>query len=429
VWDDNSLSGAVYGEPLVYDGTVYVATEDDTIYAIAATTGAVRWKLQVGTAVSISVVDSAPTLSGGCGDIDPLGITGTPVIDPATGELFVAEETETAGAGDWQHIRHLLVAVSLRTHRELWQRDVDPPRPNTAGTYYIPAEQQRPALTLAGGRLYVPFGGLDGDCGQYHGYVEELAESGSGPLGTYQVPTQREGAVWETNGLLVAADGDLYFATGNGSSNDVADFDEGNSVVEVSASLRRLGVWAPSNWVQLNDADWDLGSGGPIQVPGTSLLFVAGKPATNGSFGYLMTEGRLGGIGHGAYTGAVCRSGGVFGADASDTVGSGSHERIFVYAPCGSGTEGLEVTTSPPSFHQVWSPSTGAPNGPPIVAGGMVWALAWNSNELYGMSPTTGRVAVERVTAQLEHFATPGVGDGMLLVPTSGGVEAFATIG
>ena len=66
-WNDDSLDGAVFGEPLVYGSSVYVATENDTLYAVAATTGHVLWKLHVGTAVSLSVVDSAPTLSSGTG--------------------------------------------------------------------------------------------------------------------------------------------------------------------------------------------------------------------------------------------------------------------------------------------------------------------------------------------------------------------------
>src|SRR5208282_4017213 len=112
---------------------------------------------------------------------------------------------------------------------------------------------------LANGRLYVPFGGLSGDCGQYHGYVVDVPVSGAGPLVSYQVPTDREGAIWETNGALVSSTGDLYVATGNGSSNSMKHFDEGNAVVELSPALKRLGYWAPSNWVQLNDNDWDLG--------------------------------------------------------------------------------------------------------------------------------------------------------------------------
>jgi outer membrane protein assembly factor BamB len=422
-WDDN-LDGAVYGQPLVYGGEVYVGTENDSIYAISATTGNVAWRVHVGSAVSTSVVDSTPTLGNGCGDINPLGITGTPVIDPTSGVVYAAEETYVGGQ-NWQDVQHWLVAVSLATHKELWHRRVDPPHANDAGAYYVAAEQQRPALTLVDGRVYIEYGGLDGDCGQYHGYVVAVASSGAGPLLSYQVPTQREGAIWGTGGAFVSATGDLYVATGNGSSSSLAHFDEGNAVVELSPTLSRVGYWAPSNWVELNDQDWDLGSAGPVAVPGTSLLFVAGKPAANGSFGYLMKDSPLGGIGKGAFTGAVCPGGGAFGADAAAVLGSGAARRTYVYAPCGSGTEALVVNAAAMTFQRAWSPSTGSPNGPPVVAGGLVWALDWNGGALYGMAPTTGRVEIERPTGSLEHFATPSVADGAVFVPTDQGVEAW----
>jgi outer membrane protein assembly factor BamB len=422
-WDDRSLDGAVYGEPLVYDATVYVATENDSVYAIAADSGRVLWRLHVGTAVSDGLIHTTPGV--GCGDISPLGITGTPVIDAAKSEIFVAEETESPGASNWQGIRHWLVAISLTSHQVLWHKDIDPPGGNNPNDYYIPAEQQRPAITLANGRLYVDFGGLAGDCGQYHGYVVDLPESGKGTLTSYQVPTQREGAIWATNGAVVSPTGDLYVATGNGSSNTIARFDEGNSVVELSPSLKRIGYFAPSDWVQLNDQDWDLGSAGPINVPGTSLLFIAGKPGSTQDTGFLLREGQLLGIGRGAYTGDACKSGGDYGADASNVVG----KRIFIYAACGGGTEAFQVTTSPLAFHRVWQASTGTPNGSPIVAGGLVWALEWNNAFLYGMNPATGHVVVRRSTDALDHFVAPGIGDKMLFVPTAYGVEAFRALG
>src|SRR6185437_16264775 len=98
----------------------------------------------------------------------------------------------------------------------------------------------------------------------------------------------------------------LYVATGNGSSNNPGQYDEGNSVIELSPTLQRLANWAPSNWVKLNDADWDLGSAGPIAIPGTSQLFVAGKPVGNGSVGYLLDEQHLRGVGGPSYTGSLC---------------------------------------------------------------------------------------------------------------------------
>jgi outer membrane protein assembly factor BamB len=249
-----------------------------------------------------------------------------------------------------------------------------------------------------------------------------------GALLSYQVPTQREGGIWGTGGAYVSTAGNLYVATGNGSSSNESDFDEGNAVIELSPTLQRLGVWAPANWVELNNGDWDLGSAGPIAVPDSSLLFAAGKPAGNSSFGDLMAESPLQGIGKGAYAGAVCLSGGVFGADASDVIGSGPSARIYLYAPCGNGTQALLVDLHSRTFRRAWLPSTGSPMGPPIVAGGLVWALDWNSGLLYGMSPTTGRVVIQRSTDSLDHFATPAVGDGMVLVGTSQGVEAWSCV-
>jgi outer membrane protein assembly factor BamB len=182
--------------------------------------------------------------------------------------------------------------------------------------------------------------------------------------------------------------------------------------------------------VQLNDDDWDLGSAGPVAIPGTSLLFVAGKPAGNGSFGDLMKDSPLGGIGQGAFTGSLCLGGGAFGAfgaDATDVIGTGASSRTYVYAPCGGGTEAVEIDVSAMTFKQAWSPSTGTPNGSPIVAGGLVWALNWPAGNLYGMNPSTGQVAVQRSTDAVGHFATPAVGDAMLFVPTLNGVEAWTT--
>lgn len=81
-WTSPVLSGQMYGEPLVYSSDVYVATENDMVYALSATRGSVVWSRHVGTAV--------PSASLPCGNIAPsVGITGTPVIDPGRNEIFV----------------------------------------------------------------------------------------------------------------------------------------------------------------------------------------------------------------------------------------------------------------------------------------------------------------------------------------------------
>ena len=424
------LDGAVYGQPLVVNGQVLVATENDSLYALAVTSGRVIWHAHVGTAVSTTIIDQAPSLNGFCGDINPLGITGTPVVDLALNEVFVAAET-MIGPPRWQGIRHELVAISLRTHKVVWQRIIDPPGGNmlsASNGYTIPAEQQRSALSLANGRVYVSFGGLAGDCGTYHGFVVGLNVAGRGATLSYQVPSATEGAIWATGGAVISAQGNLYVATGNG--NSITTYDGGDSVVELSPTLTVLSIWAPTDWADLAAADADLGSAGPILVPGTSEIFIAGKKF-NGSFGYLLPAGNVGhGPGPAAFKGNVCASAtsSVFGADASDIVTTGAVSTTYIYTPCGNGIEALTYTGgASPSFARAWTASTGHPKGPPIVAGGLVWSLDWSNSVLYAMSPTTGHVSVIRATAPLNHFASPMVTTGFVLLPTRDGVQAFAT--
>ena len=108
VWQTASLDGSVYGSPLVYGSRVYVATENDTVYALDSVTGAVVWKRHVGTPVPV-VGPNPPTT--GCGNINPLGITGTPVIDPATQRIFAV--AETWDGSDPSSIQHVLLGFDL----------------------------------------------------------------------------------------------------------------------------------------------------------------------------------------------------------------------------------------------------------------------------------------------------------------------------
>src|SRR5260370_36299396 len=141
------VDGAVYAEPLVVDGQVIVATENDTLYALDARTGQVQWRTSVGTPVPQSDLP--------CGNIDPLGITGTPIYDPQTGLVYAVAEIQGPG--------HILVGVDVKTGHIKVRRLVDPPGMNPH------AHQQRAALALSGGRAHIAFGGLHGACGNYHG--------------------------------------------------------------------------------------------------------------------------------------------------------------------------------------------------------------------------------------------------------------------
>ena len=425
---NTKLDGAVYGEPLLYGGRIYVATENDSLFALNPRNGTPVWQIHLGHAVARSLYNQAPGL-GNCGNIDPLGITSTPVIDPTTNTLYAVEET-VSGPATWQNIHHVMVAISLSAQKVTWSRRVDPPRGNQVDQngYTIPALLQRPALTLTSGRVYANFGGLSGDCGIYHGYVVGMKTNGVGDEVVYRVPTTTQGAIWATNGALVSPQGNLYVSTGNGSSTTT--FDGSNAILELSPTLKLLSQWAPPNWATLSASDWDLGSAGPIYIPGTSLMFISGKPQ-NGSFGYLVSSTALGnGPGPSLFTGNVCAdpNSGVFGADASAMVTLSGTSTPVIFAACQNGTEALAVTTGgTPSFHQLWGPSSTSSGGPPIVSGGVLWALDYVNFQLVGLSPATGHVIFQRPTANLNHFATPTIGDGLVVIPTHKGVEAYAT--
>ena len=143
------LDGAVYAEPLVVGGHVLVATENDSLYALDAHSGKVLWRRNVGTPARQAELP--------CGNIFPLGITGTPAYDARTGLVFAVAETTGPV--------HVLVGVDVKTGRLAVRRTIDPPG--------LPplAYQERGAVALAGDRVYVAFGGLAGDCGNYRGLV------------------------------------------------------------------------------------------------------------------------------------------------------------------------------------------------------------------------------------------------------------------
>src|SRR5262249_37448939 len=121
-----------------------------------------------------------------CGNIDPSGLTSTPVIDGPSGTLYVA--------GRFQPTHHDLVALDVNTGAIKFKRAIDPPG---ADPRY---PQQRAALLFSSGRVYVPFGGNFGDCGPYKGWVVASQADGQGQLLSWAVPTQREGAIWGPSG-------------------------------------------------------------------------------------------------------------------------------------------------------------------------------------------------------------------------------------
>lgn len=375
------LDGAVYGEPLVIGSRVVAATENDSLYALDAATGAVLWRQHVGTPATLAQLP--------CGDINPLGITSTPVYDPATGRVFALAETSGG--------QHLLVGVDVTTGRVAVRVPVTLPR----GTQS--AFQQRAALALVRGRVYIPFGGLYGDCGSYVGTVVSLTTAGTSPQ-FYSVPTSREGGIWATGGV-VAAGGRLLVSVGNGAST--SGYDGSDSVVALSPGLSRLDFFAPSSWASDNLHDKDLGSLTPAVVG--SFVYADGKSGT----AYTMRLSQLGGIGGQVSARSVCRA---FGTTAV----SGS----TVYVPCTDGTRAVRIG-SDGSISVVWHTPVPA-RGSPVVGGGVVWVVDYSAGRLYALDPASGAVRASVDVGAAPHFASLSLSGARAFVGTLSGVVAVS---
>ncbi len=270
----------------------------------------------------------------------------------------------------------------------------------------------------------IVWGGINNDCGTYHGYVETVAESSGAVQNVYHdTPSGNQGGIWAPSGPAVDSSGNIFVTSGNGSSTSTYDY--GDSVLKLSPTLTLLSWFAPVGWETLNTTDQDLGSVGAAPLPG-GLLFAGSKPGK----GYLLEQSALpsqspsGSTGGGGedFSAQVCH-------DTSDASWGGiAVSGTTVYVPCVDGIAAVTVDTTAKTFSPLWYEPSGGGGGPPIVAGGLVWtAPLFGGTHLYGLNPGTGQVAVTlTLPATSQHFATPAAGDGMLFLGDGNRLVAFA---
>jgi outer membrane protein assembly factor BamB len=375
-----ALDGRVYASPLVVGRTVVAATEGGSLYALSAATGQVLWRRHLAAPVPGSALP--------CGNIDPLGITGTPVYDPVTRLVFAV----AAQAG----VRHVLYGVDVGTGQVRLTRGVDAPGSDPA------THLQRGALLLSGGTVYVPYGGNFGDCGQYRGRVVAVPTRGAGALRSFAVPTQREAGIWAASGPALLPGGDLLVTTGNGAATG-GGWDHSDSVLRLSPALVLKDGFAPKGWAQENSVDADLGSMGPLLVPGTRRAVAAGK----GGSVFLVDVDRLGGVGGQLASLAGCSA-----------FGGGAALAGAVYLPC---TEGLlQVRVAGDRLVRAWRAAADVV-GSPLLVGSTVWSVQQDGT-LYGLDAGSGRQRARLAVGPATRFAKPAVSGGLLLVPTEAGV-------
>ncbi len=394
-WTSAALDGQVYGEPLISSGRVFVATENDTVYALSSTHGNVVWSTHLGTPV--------PANSLPCGNISPtVGITGTPVIDQARSELFVVADEVVGGKPV-----HMMVGLSSDTGRTQMEERVDPPGADPA------ALLQRTGLTLDSGRVIFGLGGNYGDCAPYRGRVEAINELGGKSL-VFTVDAaagDSKGAVWMGGAApTIDGSGNIWVSVGNGSVTSRGKaFDDSDSVLKLSPGLSLLAYFAPGNWPQNNANDLDMSSAPALLSDGQ--IVVSGKSRIV----YLLNASDPGGVGGQEASQASGCSQDIDGGTA--VIGT------TVYLPCGSGTIAVQATQSPATIHLLWTAKVGG--GPPIAAAGMIWTIDPNGT-LYGLNADTGKVQQQSsIGAPANHFPTPSVGAGLLVASAADRVVAF----
>ena len=294
----------------------FVATENDSLYAIDADTGVILWQDSFTISSASVVVNTVTSGEVNSGDISPeIGITGTPAIDPTTGFLYVVAKTQEIHNGDTANPHYVNTLYKVDIHDGTATSTVIADTTyNSDGSYtynsgpyvlgtgdgYINVAGQnrvyfnslrqmfRPAVELVNGQVILG-SASHGDNGPYHGWMLTYSENDLSLTGVLCTsPNSGLAGIWQGgDGIVSDPEGYFYFQTGNGPFNqDPSNFnaagfpidgDYGDSFVKVAIDpttnvnnqnvngwgLKVVDYFTPYNQATLNDGDVDLGSGRP----------------------------------------------------------------------------------------------------------------------------------------------------------------------
>ncbi len=306
-----SVDGDVHAQPLYLPhvsvlgkgvrNVVYVATENDSVYAFDADSNAGAnssplWHTSfVNPGAGIIPVSN---IDVSCDEISPkIGISGTPVIDPGSGTLYVVAKTKENGT-----FVQRLHALDVTSGAEKFGGPVmiqAQLRGTSQGakwgmvSFDSLGANQLPGLLLQNGLVYVAWGSHC-DNAPYHGWVIAFNAITLATTGVWNAtPNGEAGGIWQSGGAPAAdSAGNVYFATGNGDfTANTAGLDFGDSILKLSSpSNRTIAVrdyFTPYDEASLNAAHNDLGSGGvlllPAQLSGSPhrhLLIQSGQEGT-----------------------------------------------------------------------------------------------------------------------------------------------------
>ena len=280
------VDGRVFAQPLYVpnlsipgNGThnvVFIATEHDSVFAYDADGLQTQplWMINLATSSCPSgwTCTSLPSSVTGITDTIPeVGITGTPVIDPATDTLYVVAKTQEVSGSTTNYV-YRLHALNITTGTEsnapvmIQGQVTGSGSPNANGSLVFSPlySMQRPGLVLVNDVVYIGFGSW-GDDGGWHGWVFGYNESSLAQSAVFSVTpngTEGEGGIWmHGNGLAADTNGYLYFSTGNGGFDGLTDYSD--SFLKLSTpGLTVADYFTPFNQAILDAGDLDIASGG-----------------------------------------------------------------------------------------------------------------------------------------------------------------------
>jgi hypothetical protein len=288
---DGTISGNVYAQPLYVENgpggitMVIVVTESNNVYALRGSTGNVVWQRNLGPPVTAGLP---------CGNINPLGITGTPVIHLPSRSLFLDAMVDGATK------KHFIYSLNVDTGvtNPGWPVDVNATAVSGGNTFSSLVQNQRAALGLVNNVVYVPYSGRDGDCGSYRGWVVGVPVNNPASV-TAWATSAIGGGIWGHGG--VASDGVTPFVVTGNTFGTGGNWGGGEAVIRLQPgpifSGSTTDYWVPTNWLSLDNSDSDLGGSGAlvVDVPGatpSALLVALGKDGN----AYLINRNNLGGI-------------------------------------------------------------------------------------------------------------------------------------
>lgn len=396
-----TFTGNMWASPLYLQngpagaGVFFAVTTGNDVFALHETTGATVWMRNIG---------SSPTANGvSCGNIHPLGILSTPVIDASARTIYVAGAIGTDSIA-----RHEVHALSVDDGSEKlgWPVDVSTISSGSL-TFTAPPQNQRSALSLVGRTLYVAYGGHIGDCGPYHGWVIGISTANPTMRGGWATGGQGEG-IWPAGGM--ASDGNGVFAsTGNRTGGGGSTHQDSEEVVRITG-LGTLaasgGVFYPSRWQTMDSQDADMSANNPlyVELAGSTPSKMVLQLSKDGHL-YILDATNLGGMdGHkvdfpvssGAMSihtvpAAYRTPQGLYFTFSTDSGamcpnGAGGHSVMSVLIPPGA----------PPAPRVAWcAAQSGAVRGPiATTSDGQANAMVWfmNGDKLNGVDGDTGAV-------------------------------------